>query len=447
MPPTPIAALRERYLQRQTTPAAELDESFARSNSNASENTYLSQNKFWSLNQASRLRLEDAAEPFLFGIPVSLKDCFDLSGSRTSSGSRFYQSQPAPKEDSTVAARLRQAGAVITGKTHLHQLAYGITGENPDFGDCLQPANAALLTGGSSSGAAASVQEGSALAAIGTDTGGSIRIPAALCGLAGYRSSITLNTPQIWRGGHHLAPAMDTVGWIYRDLRDGPLLAQALFHLDPVEPSAHQNPLAGLRIGTPNEAFLDTPAPAVASTLSAFLARLTAAGTVNSIFDATMWNTALDIYSPIVAVQAAKLHRGNFHHFDPVITARLEAGAATDPQQASELFANMETFRARTSALFNRYDYLLYPCAPITELPANPAQSDTSVGSAQSGTLTLERGAARTAVLRYTAPISLAGLPVVTLPFPGGVGLQLIGPLNSDAKLLALSIALADLAS
>jgi len=421
---TPLAALRDRYLQRATTPTAELDETFARSNSNASQNTYLSQNKFWSLNQASRLKPDNAEDQLLFGIPISLKDCFDLAGSRTSVGSRFYQSQPSPKEDSTVAARLRQAGAIITGKTHLHQLAYGITGENPDFGDCLQPDDASLLTGGSSSGAAASVQEGSAIAAIGTDTGGSIRIPAALCGLTGYRSSITLNTPQLWRGGHHLAPAMDTVGWIYRDLRDGPLLAQALFHLDPVDPPLT---IVGLRIGTPSENFLGTPEPAVAFALSSMLTRLAAAGTVCSTFDASAWNNALDIYSPVVALQAAKIHRGNFHHFDPVIAARLEAGAATDPQQASELFANMETFRARTSALFNRFDYLLYPCAPITELREGE-----------------DHLAARTAILRYTTPISLAGLPAVTLPFPGGVGLQLIGPLNSDAKLLALSAGLGE---
>ncbi len=432
MPPTPIAALRDSYLQRATTPAAELDVAFARSNKNTSENTYLSQNKFWSLNQASRLKPEDAETQLLFGIPVSLKDCFDLSGSRTSSGSRFYQSQPAAKEDSTVAARVRQSGAVITGKTHMHQLAYGITGENPDFGDCLQPANSALLTGGSSSGAAASVQEGSALAAIGTDTGGSIRIPAALCGLAGYRSSITLNTPQIWRGGHHLAPAMDTVGWIYRDLRDGPLLAQALLNLDPID---SPQPLKGLRIGTPNDAFLGELPPAIASALSSTLARLTAAGVICSTFDAAIWNNALDIYSPLVALQAAKLHRGNFHHFDPIIAARLEAGAATDPQQASDLFANMETFRARTSALFNRFDYLLYPCAPISELRAGDA----------SGKNKPDHTFARIAILRYTTPISLAGLPAVTLPFAGGVGLQLIGPLNSDAKLLALSGAIADL--
>ena len=106
--------------------------------------------------------------------------------------------------DSAVAARLRQAGAVIMGKTHLHQLAYGITGENSEYGDCVQPRDPQLFTGGSSSGSAASVQEGSAVAAIGTDTGGSIRVPAALCGLAGYRS--TLGPRRRANVGGRLAP-------------------------------------------------------------------------------------------------------------------------------------------------------------------------------------------------------------------------------------------------
>src|SRR5262249_35709773 len=138
--------------------------------------------------------------------------------------------------DSAVATRLREQGAVITGKTHLHPLAYGITGENRDFRDCVQPRDAALLTGGSSSGAAASVQEGSAVAAIGTDTGGSIRVPAALCGLAGYRASIGLAWDRkLWSGGVHLSQTFDTLGWLFRDLRDGPLLAQGLFGLSIVE--------------------------------------------------------------------------------------------------------------------------------------------------------------------------------------------------------------------
>ena len=306
----------------------------------------------------------------------------------------------------------------------MHQLAYGITGENADFGDCLQPANAALLTGGSSSGGAASVQEGSALAAIGTDTGGSVRVPAALCGLAGYRSSRTVNSPEIWRGGYHLSESMDTVGWLYRDLRDGPVLGQALFNLELATPQ----PIAGLRIGTPDDAFLGASAPAVANALSTTLARLSKSQAVCTRFDASMWNSALDIYSPIVAVEAAKLHRGHFNEFEPVIAARLQAGANTSPEHAAELFAKMDAFRASTTALFDRFDYLLYPCAPLTELRAGA-----------------DHTAARGAILRYTTPISLAGLPVVTLPFPGGAGLQLIGPHNSDATPLAVSTALAEL--
>src|SRR5258706_16451889 len=140
-----------------------------------------------------------------------MKDCFDLEGFRTTAGTRFYaEKNEIAREDSAVAKRLRAQGAVITGKTNLHPLAYGITGENRDFGDCLQPANPNLLTGGSTSGGAASVQEGSAVAAIGTHTGGSIRVPAALCGPAGDRASICLAWGrELWRGGIHIARAFD----------------------------------------------------------------------------------------------------------------------------------------------------------------------------------------------------------------------------------------------
>ena len=224
-----IAALCGRYLRGETTPLAELDTALAHSNANANHNTYLVQNAAWSHAEAEHLSPRTIAAQPLWGIPVSLKDCFDLEGFRTSCGSSFYNDEHGiAAHDSAVATRLRAAGAVLTGKTHLHQLAYGITGENHDFGDCLQPRDARLLCGGSSSGAAASVQERSALAAIGTDTGGSIRTPAALCGLSGFRSSITLNSEALWRGGAHLAQSFDTLGWLYRSLAAGPLLGHAL---------------------------------------------------------------------------------------------------------------------------------------------------------------------------------------------------------------------------
>jgi Asp-tRNA(Asn)/Glu-tRNA(Gln) amidotransferase A subunit family amidase len=418
-----IASLRQQYLNGESNPLAELDAALTRANSNASHNVYLSQNKDWSCDEARILLREDIFRRPLWGIPVSLKDCFDLAGFPTSCGSTFYRDHHGiASVDSTIAARLRSAGAVITGKTHLHQLAYGITGQSSDFGDCLQPLNPAHLTGGSSSGAAASVQEGSALAAIGTDTGGSIRVPAALCGLAGYRSSLTLNTPQLWRGGYHLSPAFDTIGWLYRNLADGPLLGHALFDL----PFANAPAIDHLRVGTPDSSFLHDCDTDVLTTLHRWQSRFK---TNHATFDAGFWDNAVSIFAPIQASEAAALHQGHFDHFEPAIAERLAWGASISSTDLIQLHQQLDAFQTLTHALFQTFDYLLLPCAPMSSLHAGADHTQT-----------------RARILRYTAPISLAGLPVVTLPSrtphnPSG-GVQLVGPLGSDATLLALSASL-----
>src|SRR5271170_7704979 len=251
--PSEIERLRKLLLTGSSDPVSVASEALEHANSNSTKNVYLAQDRAWTVAEASALpqRFPDpAVRPPLYGLPVSLKDCFDLAGFPTTCGSRFYaEHNGVASEDSWVAERLRRQGAVITGKTHLHQLAYGITGENSDYGDCAQPRNPTWLTGGSSSGAAASVQEGSAMAAIGTDTGGSIRCPAALCGLAGYRSSIGLSD---WRGAAHLAASFDTLGWLFRDLRDAPLLANALLDVPLVAHSAERT----FRIGAVDSVFL-----------------------------------------------------------------------------------------------------------------------------------------------------------------------------------------------
>jgi Asp-tRNA(Asn)/Glu-tRNA(Gln) amidotransferase A subunit family amidase len=423
-----IAEIRQLYLRGESDPMAALNLALDRSNSNASHNVYLAQDQEWSRDEARRLRRETIDTQPLWGVPVSLKDCFDLAGFATSCGSRFYRDYHGlAAMDSTVAAKLRSAGAVITGKTHLHQLAYGVTGENSDFGDCLQPLNATHLTGGSSSGAAASVQEGSALAAIGTDTGGSIRVPAALCGIAGYRSSITLNTNHVWQGGYHLAATFDTVGWLYRDLADGPLLGHALFDL----PIADTRSIDGLRIGTPHSLFMQDCAPDVLATLQFWQSRFQALQGSVASFDAGFWSEALSIYAPIQASEAAALHQGFFHHFEPVIAERLAWGAALSSAELLQRRQQLADFRAATYALFQTFDYLLLPCAPMSSIAAGADHAET-----------------RARILRYATPISLAGLPVVTLPLlrlgsPAG-GLQLVGPLGSDAELLALSALLSE---
>jgi aspartyl-tRNA(Asn)/glutamyl-tRNA(Gln) amidotransferase subunit A len=415
-----ISALRQQYLRGEADPLEQLDLALARSNSNAGRNVYLEQDLDWSRREASKLRREEIAEKPLWGVPVSLKDCFELEGFRTSCGSRFYREEHGvAARDSAVAERLRAAGAVIVGKTHLHQLAYGITGENKDFGDCVQPRNAAWLTGGSSSGAAASVQEGSAMAAIGTDTGGSVRVPAALCGLAGYRSSIT-RQGGLWRGGAHLAGSFDTVGWLYRDLADGPMLARVLFAFpEVVAPS-----LAGLRVGVPSAEFLHDCEADVLETLRVRREAFEASGATVSEFDAKWWAPVFGFFAPIQASEAAGLHRGYFAEFDPTIAARLADGEAIDWEMAADYHFQLARFRARMSGLFERFDYLLLPCAPMSALSAGADHSET-----------------RVKILRYTTPMSAAGLPVVTLPGTAG-GLQLVGRLGGDAKLLALSAVL-----
>src|SRR5277367_5792950 len=172
--PSRLQQLVEQLAREEITPRAAAEAALFRANSNATHNVYIALDPEKVREEADALpsRFPRAAKPLLYGVPVSIKDCFDLAGFPTSLGSRYYaERNGAAREDSAVAALLRQQGALLIGKTHMHPLAYGITGENPDYGDCVQPSDARRLTGGSSSGGAASVQEQSALAAIGTDTG------------------------------------------------------------------------------------------------------------------------------------------------------------------------------------------------------------------------------------------------------------------------------------
>jgi len=425
---SPIAGVREMYRSGETSPEIVIGNALGRANSNAGHNVYLSRHEQWSRNEVRGLHRDAIDTQPLWGVPVSLKDCFDLNCFATSCGSVFYRDHHGVAvADSWVAEKLRSAGAVITGKTHLHQLAYGITGENLDFGNCLQPNNSALLTGGSSSGAAASVQEGSALAAIGTDTGGSIRVPAALCGIAGYRSSITINTEPLWRGGHHLATSFDTLGWLYRDLRDGPLLGHALFNL----PIATAPAIDGLRIGMPGRSLIEDCDADVLATLQSSQSKYQEMGASVGSFAAPFWPEAMEIYAAIQASEAAVLHEGYFKHFEVPIAERLAWGASIVPAELAQLHRRMAKFKTAAHALFEKFDYLLFPCAPMSSIAAD-----------------VDHRATRARILRYTTPVSLAGLPVVVLPmFCDGAaagGIQLIGPMGSDAALLALSASLSE---
>lgn len=374
-----------------------------------------------SMPQGEPGTLGDGHGP-LWGIPVSVKDCFDLAGAPTSCGTRYYASfHGHSARDSWLVERLRVAGAVITGKTHLHPLAYGITGENAEFGDCIQPGNRGALTGGSSSGAAASILERSAMAAIGTDTGGSVRVPAALCGLAGYRASLGRGD---WRGGAHLAQSFDTMGWLFADLEDAPLLG-SFFHLDP-NSAKRQCCALPEHFAVVNSGFFEDCEPRVLESLRRCRVELESLGLRAETVTVAWWSESREIFSAIQAWEAARIHAGHFAEFEPSIRQRLEWGASIDDSEIADLRRRHAEFRGRMDALLAEHELLMLPAAPVTRLAAGADHSQT-----------------RTRLLRYTTPVSLAGMPAVTIPFTdeGGNagGMQIVAAREDDARLLKVA--------
>jgi len=420
-----VRRLRQALAEGSTTPSVLAGQALARSNGNASQNTYLWQDADWTHREALRAEAMPPGEggPFgdgrsaLWGLPISVKDCFDLEGAPTSCGVEFYREfNGIAARDSRLVERLRAAGAVITGKTHLHPLAYGITGENREFGDCLQPGDSTALTGGSSSGAAASVQERSAVIAIGTDTGGSIRAPAALCGLAGYRASIGRGD---WRGGAHLSQSFDTMGCLFSDLADAPLMA-GLF-----APEQEAMPGRFSRFAVVSAGHLSDCEPEITESLEESIQTLEELGLTSTRIDCSWWEDSFSIFAPIQAWEAARIHAGHFEQFDAELRERMEWGAGIGEDEMAVLRLRHRVFRERIDDLLAEHEILLLPASPVAKLPAGADHSET-----------------RARLLRYTTPFSLAGVPVVTIPCQTG-GAQLAAARGADEALLQFAATLA----
>lgn len=415
-----VRALRAALATGSRTPSQLAESALANSGRNAGRNTYIWQDPSWTRAEVARtLSMPVSSGGFgngrspLWGLPISVKDCFDLAGSPTSSGVSFYRDRSGKAErDSWLVEQLRTAGAVIVGKTHLHPLAYGITGENPDYGDCAQPRDAGALTGGSSSGAAASVQEGSAVAAIGTDTGGSIRAPAALCGLAGYRATIGRGD---WRGGAHLAESFDTMGWLFRDLEDAPLLAA------PFAPEQLVPPRRFTRFAYVADSFLHDCEASVVESFHGSVRTLRALGLNAHPIETGWWADAVEIFAPIQASEAAQLHAGNFDQFEPAIRDRLKWGSSLSSSEVASLRQRHAAFRARMDEILAGHELILLPSIPVARLALGADHSQT-----------------RARLLRYTAPFSLAGVPTVCIPCAQG-GMQLAAARGNDESLLAFA--------
>lgn len=372
--------------------------------------------KRWSdLTPGRSERAEVSAFHPLRGVPYLLKDLYDLAGVPTRAGSTFLdQARGTPTRDSAIARRLRELGAACAGKTHLVEFAAGLFGDNPHYGDCAHPRFPDRLAGGSSSGSAALVAAGAVPLAVGTDTGGSVRVPAAWCGLHGFR--LTPGDGLI-RDTFPLAPTMDTAGWFTANAADMLTVWQAL-----AGKASAKARFRGCHL--PMNVLLANPDAETAFACDAAAAKLCPAAEPalrTKLLDS--WPEAVEAYSTIGLSEAHAVHRNWLapyrEHYDPVIWQRFSDAGHHPPGQITRARTTQERIRSVFRDYFTTHDFLVLPAVPR---PA-PRKADC--------TPELRRN-----ILALTAPASLGGLPVLSIPVPLSpgltAGLQIILPVPNS---------------
>ena len=313
-------------------------------------------------SHADVLRVTGQALSPIAGLPVSVKDLFDVEGEVTLAGSIALRDAAPAQADATVVARLRAAGAALVGKTNMTEFAYSGVGLNPHFGTPGNPADPTRIPGGSSSGAAVSVAIGSCVAAIGSDTGGSVRIPAALCGLVGFKPTMR-RVPTV--GALPLAPSLDSIGPIARTVHDC-LLMDSLIANQPL--ITHAVELDGLRLAIPEDIVLDDLDDAVAKAFTATLSKLSAAGVHITEIPLPMLAEAKDLYliSPYEAYSWHKeLLKARGSEYDPRVVKRILLGSEATEADRERLKQARAQWQARLEQAISGYDAIVMPTVPI----------------------------------------------------------------------------------
>ena len=380
----------------------------------------------------------------LHGIPVALKDLYATGGVRTTSGSRLFDTH-IPAQDCTVAARFRQAGAILLGKLNMHQFAYGPTGENPDYGPTRNPWNPELITGGSSGGSGSAAAAGQCPITTGSDTGGSIRIPAALCGIVGLK-------PTYGRISRHgltpLAWSMDHPGPMTRTVEDAALTLNLIAGHDPQDVASANRPvpdytaaltgdLRGLRIAAPRQYFDAPLAPEVRQSVNEALTTLESLGAQVREVDFPEFQDAAAISTIMLMAEASAAFRDLLQTdapriYEPV-RLRLEAGlfiSAADYLRAQQARA---VFDRAARRLLTGADLIAGPAAPITAPPL--LEQQVQAGEHQIGVVA--------ALTQYTRPYNINGFPAISVPCGFSpdhlpIGLQLAArPFDEAAALRA----------
>lgn len=374
----------------------------------------------------------------LHGIPLALKDLFETEGIRTTAGSSFF-SDYIPDEDAAVVQKLKAAGAVILGKLNMHEIALGVTNENPHYGDCCNPWDLTRISGGSSGGSAAALAAGLCMGALGSDTGGSIRIPASLCGVVGLKP--TYGRVSL-RGVIPLSWNLDHAGPMARSVQDVAIMLQALAGYDPQDAWSVDMPvddylsfvedLHGWRIGLASDSYF-TDAEIVDAEVQEAVIQ---AGHVFESLGASVEQVAFPNARDAAMANGlmAPSDAAAFHHqrlaenpkgFGQDVLKRLQTGAAYTSTEYS-LARRMQTIiRCQFNEFFDEYDLLIAPTTAVTALPRHSEQA-------------AERAKLLT---RFTAPFNLTGLPALSIPCGWSkektpIGLQLISNAWAEAKVI-----------
>jgi len=390
---------------------------------------------------ADTLRAAELARSPIDGLPISIKDLFDVAGETTLAGSVARQGEPAADEHAVVVQRLLAAGAVIVGRTNMVEFAYSGLGVNPHYGTPRNPWDRAAgrIPGGSSSGAAVSVTDGMAVGAIGSDTGGSVRIPAALCGLAGFK-------PSAWRvsmaGVLPLSTSLDSIGPLAPTVRccatlDAILAGDAV---EPWQPAA----LRGLRLAVPTTLALEGMDKHVAASFDAAIARLSAAGALVDEIEVPEFAqlAAINAKGGFTAAEAWAWHRDLIaraaDRYDPRVVSRIRRGQDMSAADYLDLLDAREAWVAAVEHRIAGYDALALPTVPV----AAPTIAEVSASDEA-------YYAANGLILRNPTLINFLDGCAVSVPCHAAgtapAGLMIAGANGADRRILAIGMAVEDL--
>src|SRR5579864_4459411 len=439
-----ITELSQRLRRREVSPVEITQECLERiERLNPGLNAFITVTAESALTEARRAESEILHGEWrgpLHGVPVALKDLIDTAGVRTTAASALYRDR-VPEQDAEVVRRLRQAGAVIVGKNNLHEFAYGGSSLVSYFGDVHNPWDVGRIAGGSSGGSAAAVVAGLAYAAIGTDTAGSIREPAALCGCVGLKPTYG-RVPS--RGIFPLSTSLDHVGPLATCVTDAAIVLQAIAGYDPEDITTAEVPLqdyvgalckgAKLRVGVPRDYFFDDIDPEVAAAMSHALRGI-------ATLASEMKEIRLEVPTTrtLQSAESYALHKESISRSPELYQAetlrRIRSGEKVTAPDYIQSRRELEEARRQIARVFAEVDVLVTPTTPmpapqIAALKANPDHLRP----------------AELRLLRNTRPFNVWGLPAISLPcgftesgLP--ISLQITGPHWREDLVLRLAYA------